>query len=85
MSTERSLIETGGEVYMPALDGRQVQSRMRALATFVSEAMREGIDYGVIPGTGTKRVLLGWGREADDALWLERAVRAGREGRGLDW
>jgi hypothetical protein len=60
---ERALVQTAGSSYMPALGLGQAHERSVALASFIAAEMREGIDYGVIPGTGDKRVLLKPGAE----------------------
>jgi len=51
------------EHLMPAMSMGDAAERFNALATFTSKIMREGIDYGVIPGTGDKATLLKPGAE----------------------
>jgi hypothetical protein len=64
MSEERGLTITQGASHlMPAMSMGDAVSRFNALATFTKEIMREGIDYGVIPGTGDKPTLLKPGAE----------------------
>ncbi|MGH2545017.1 MAG: hypothetical protein ACRDIB_19665, partial [Ardenticatenaceae bacterium] len=47
---------------MPVMDHESVRERYNAVVTFAQSAMKENIDYGLIPGTG-KRTLLKPGAE----------------------
>lgn len=49
--------------YMPAMSIQQAAQRFNTLVEFVQQVMRPDIDYGVIPGTGTKPTLLKPGAE----------------------
>ncbi len=46
------LVVRDASAFMPALDIEQAVNRFRTLVRFVESVMREGIDYGTIPGTG---------------------------------
>jgi hypothetical protein len=64
MSDEKSLTITQGHAIMPVMDVGQAVGRYRQLAQFVgSEVMRENVDFGKIPGTSGKPVLLKPGAE----------------------
>ena len=48
---------------MPAMSIEEAVNRFNAVVEFVRTVMKEGTDYGVIPGTGTKPTLLKPGAE----------------------
>ena len=61
-----SIVERQAEVasrYMPVMDTAQVVRRMKAIQELKELVLVAGIDYGVIPGTGDKPVLLKPGAE----------------------
>src|SRR5215211_2968844 len=45
------------EAFMPALSIQQAVQRFNAVVEFVRTVMREGVDYGVIPGTDKPTLL----------------------------
>jgi len=57
MSDERGLIVQEASHLMPAMSMADAVGRFNALATFTSEIMREGIDFGTIPGTNKPTLL----------------------------
>lgn len=57
-----ALMQVEHEVFMPALSIHQAVQRFNAVVEFVRTVMREGVDYGVIPGT-EKHTLLKPGAE----------------------
>jgi hypothetical protein len=57
-----ALVPIEHEVFMPALSITQAVERFNAVVEFVRTVMREGVDYGVIPGTD-KHTLLKPGAE----------------------
>jgi hypothetical protein len=61
-SAETSLMPIEHESFMPALSVRQAVERFNHVVEFVRTVMREGVDYGVIPGT-VKPTLLKPGAE----------------------
>jgi len=48
---------------MPALSLEDAKDRYHQMGQFVNSIMKEGIDYGLIPGTGDKKTLLKPGAE----------------------
>ncbi|MHB8124011.1 MAG: hypothetical protein ACYDG4_18200 [Desulfuromonadaceae bacterium] len=54
---------------MPELDLEMATARFEALRAFIKENMRPGIDYGVIPGTGKRKILLPGGKEEEVPMW----------------
>lgn len=62
-TTERALATREPMVIMPAMSINQAVERYGAMTDFVGKILREGIDFGVIPGTGTKPTLLKPGAE----------------------
>lgn len=48
---------------MPAMELSNAVERYKLLNTFIKQVLRDGIDFGVIPGTGDKPVLLKPGAE----------------------
>ncbi|HVG19863.1 MAG TPA: hypothetical protein VNI02_12505 [Blastocatellia bacterium] len=61
-TSEAALVQVEHEVFMPALSIQQAVQRFNAVVEFVRTVMREGVDYGVIPGTD-KHTLLKPGAE----------------------
>lgn len=61
MTNELIVIEQND--YMPAMSIQQATQRFNTLVEFVQQVMRPDIDYGIIPGTGTKPTLLKPGAE----------------------
>lgn len=61
MTQEMIIVEQND--YMPAMSIQQAAQRFNTLVEFVQQVMRPDIDYGVIPGTGTKPTLLKPGAE----------------------
>jgi hypothetical protein len=61
-TSDASLMHVEHEVFMPALSIHQAVQRFNAVVEFVRTVMREGVDYGVIPGTD-KHTLLKPGAE----------------------
>jgi LAGLIDADG-like domain len=57
-----ALVTVDHEVFMPALSIQQAVQRFNAVVEFVRTVMREGVDYGIIPGTD-KHTLLKPGAE----------------------
>src|SRR5919199_879142 len=45
------------ELFMPALSVQQAVERFNTVVEFVRTVMREGVDYGVIPGTDKPTLL----------------------------
>ena len=56
-SAETSLMPIEHESFMPALSVRQAVDRFNHVVEFVRTVMREGVDYGVIPGTDKPTLL----------------------------
>lgn len=56
-ANETSLMQVEHEVFMPALSIEQALQRFNAVVEFVRTVMREGVDYGVIPGTDKPTLL----------------------------
>ena len=54
---------TSALALMPAMDTAQAKARYSALVEYVHSLLEDGRDYGVIPGTGSKPVLLKPGAE----------------------
>jgi len=52
-----ALIHIEHEVFMPALSIHQAVERFNAVVEYVRTVMREGVDYGVIPGTDKATLL----------------------------
>src|ERR1051325_7452805 len=48
---ETALVAVGPQAFMPALSVQQAAERFNTVVEFVRTVMREGIDYGKIPGT----------------------------------
>lgn len=61
-TSDTTLMQVEHEVFMPALSIHQAVQRFNAVVEFVRTVMREGVDYGVIPGTD-KHTLLKPGAE----------------------
>ena len=57
MSDERGLMIQEASHLMPAMSMADAVNRFNALATFTGEIMRDGIDYGTIPGTNKPTLL----------------------------
>jgi len=57
------IIQTQPSAVMPVIDIAQANARRTAMVQFVKSIMVDGIDYGVIPGTGDKPTLLKPGAE----------------------
>lgn len=55
---------------MPEMDVEMATARFEALREFVKNNMRAGIDYGVIPGTGKRKILLPDGKEEEVPMWV---------------
>ena len=56
-SAETSLMPIEHEPFMPALSVRQALDRFNQVVEFVRTVMRDGVDYGVIPGTDKPTLL----------------------------
>jgi hypothetical protein len=54
---DASLVPVEHETFMPALSVRQALDRFNQVVEFVRTVMREGVDYGVIPGTDKPTLL----------------------------
>lgn len=64
MSNELTVVENQSRMaIMPVMDIETAVARYNAMKQFVHGVMEEGRDYGVIPGTGNKPVLLKPGAE----------------------
>jgi hypothetical protein len=61
-ASDTALMPFEHEAFMPALSIKQAVERFNAVVEFVRTVMREGVDYGVIPGTD-KHTLLKPGAE----------------------
>jgi hypothetical protein len=61
-TNDATLMPYEHEVFMPALSIQQAVQRFNAVVEFVRTVMREGVDYGIIPGT-EKHTLLKPGAE----------------------
>ena len=57
MSDERGLTITPASHLMPAMSMSDAVGRFNALGTFTREIMRDGVDYGTIPGTNKPTLL----------------------------
>lgn len=57
------VVRTEAENYKPVLTIVEVLERQDMIRQYAAAVMREGEDYGVIPGTGTRKVLLKPGAE----------------------
>ena len=55
--------------YMPVAKVAEAVERVNMLNAFTQQVMREGVDYGAIPGAGTKKVLLKPGAEKLASFW----------------
>lgn len=53
----------GSELFMPVMNVDMALARYQAFVGFYQKLMRHGVDYGTIPGTGDKPVLLKPGAE----------------------
>ena len=54
---------------MPEMDVEMATARFEALRKFVKSNMRAGIDYGIIPGTGKRKIILPGGKEEEVPEW----------------
>jgi hypothetical protein len=61
-TNDTALVHVEHEAFMPALSIQQAVERFNAVVEFVRTVMREGVDYGVVPGTD-KHTLLKPGAE----------------------
>ena len=61
-TNDAALVQVEHEAFMPALSIQQAVERFNAVVEFVRTVMREGVDYGVVPGTD-KHTLLKPGAE----------------------
>lgn len=50
---------------MPEMGVEMATARFEALRDFVKSNMRAGIDYGIIPGTGKRKIILPGGKEEE--------------------
>lgn len=57
------IVRTEADNYLPVMSVKEALDRKRMIAEYTSALMIEGEDYGVIPGTGTRKVLLKPGAE----------------------
>jgi hypothetical protein len=48
---DQALVPVSPSTLMPAMSVKQAVERFQSLATFVRELMKEGVDFGVVPGT----------------------------------
>jgi hypothetical protein len=60
---DRALTIQSQNALMPAMDIGQAVARYEAMAHFVQRILKDGIDFGKIPGTGNKPTLLKPGAE----------------------
>ena len=60
---EMNLTVYSNAAVMPIMDRQAAKVRYQAMVDFVSDIMREGLDFGVVPGTGSKPSLLKPGDE----------------------
>jgi len=58
MNTDNALTVVNQEFLAPTISLAQFQQARSELQKIVKDAMHDGTDYGVIPGTGTKPTLL---------------------------
>lgn len=63
MSDMNLVVRTEGDNYKPVLSIAEVLERQDMIRQYAAAVMREGEDYGVIPGTGTRKILLKPGAE----------------------
>lgn len=63
MSEQTALTTVPTAALMPAMDIGQAVARYQAMGEFVRRILREGVDFGKIPGTGDKPTLLKAGAE----------------------
>src|ERR687883_2127730 len=54
---DMALMSIQRELFMPALSVQQAVDRFNTVVEFVRTVMREGVDYGVIPGTDKPTLL----------------------------
>jgi hypothetical protein len=65
MNTQLATVapEVNAAAFMPLMDVDDILKRHSALLQFRDQVLREGVDFGAIPGTGNKPVLLKPGAE----------------------
>lgn len=63
MSETTEIVQVAPRDFMPVISVEAMLERRRLLLEFCRQVMVEGIDYGVIPGTGSKPTLLKPGAE----------------------
>jgi hypothetical protein len=63
MTNELAVTNTSNNFLMPATNLKNVLATYQAKSDFISAVLKEGVDYGKIPGTGDKPALLKPGAE----------------------
>lgn len=61
--SQMARVSSGGEMFLPAMSMVQAVDRYNAVLEFTKEIMKDGKDFGEIPGTNTKPCLLKPGAE----------------------
>lgn len=61
--TDALIVRSETDQFMPVMSIEVATERYKTVVEYVSKLLNEGSDFGVIPGTGTKKVLLKPGAE----------------------